>query len=112
MHPLRIVVALSSVTASAPPESARNRLPEPFRTTLETVSEPTVAVAVLAMSKPVVLPTVKPVSVLPLPRVTPLPAALVMVGSVPAGASVVPETTSAVPAPCRVWVLSSVMPPV
>ena len=33
----------------------------------------------------------KPVSVLPLARVTPLPAALVMVGSVPAAASVVPD---------------------
>ena len=73
---------------------------------------PTVAVVVLAMSKPVVSPTVKPVSVLPLARVTPLPAALVMVGSVPAGASVVPETTRAVPAPCSVWVFRRVTPPV
>ena len=63
------------------------------------------------MSKPVVLPTVKPVSVLPCSTVTPLPAALLMTGSVPAAASVTPLTVSAVPAPHRVWLSSSVMPP-
>ena len=89
--PAALVVALSNVTVSAPPESARNRPPVPLSTTLEIVRVPTVAVFVLAMSKPVVSATVKPVRVLPLARVTPLPAALAMVGSVPAAASVVPD---------------------
>ena len=48
-------------------------------------------VAQRIVSKPVVSPTVKPRSVLPCSTVTPLPAALVMVGSVPAANVVNPS---------------------
>ena len=106
---LLLVVAVSRVTASAPLVLTVKTGPVPLQFTLLTVSAPTV---VPTMSPVVVSRIVKPLSVLPVASVTPLPLALEITGSVPAALRSTELITSASFSPTRVWSARSTMPPV
>jgi len=106
--PLEVVeAALISVTASVPPWSISMIVPWPEIATLETVRVPTVPALSAMPIAPVALPTrSRPVTVLPEASRTPTPP-WVSVAWVPAAASVVAPTVSALPPPISCWVPSS-----